>query len=271
MKDPIRFLHDPPNSAIAALLSAARDTRPPDGSRDRVLRRLGLGTAALGAAATATNAMTEGTTLATTAGLLPHASQASAGAKTFAAATLTNVSQWSTGTILKVVGASLALGGGAVVGVLAAFSEPSTSAARPSAAGAIAAVQTATAPNPSAHAEVASAQIDDERQLGRPATSAVARRLAPSTQVSAGTLAGELALLDEARRAPPARALELLATFRARYPRAAMGYEASVLRINSLEQLGRSVEAVEVARGVLRSYPKGPATPRLRLLVGDTR
>lgn len=250
MKDPIRFLHDPPNSAIAALLSAARDTRPPDGSRDRVLRRLGLGTAALGAAATATNAMTEGT-----------------------AATLTNVSQWSTGTILKIVGASLALGGGAVVGVLAAFSAPSASSESPSAAIAIAAVGTAKAPSPSAnpHAEVASAQVNDERQLERPATSAVARRLAPPAQVSAGTLAGELALLDEARRAPPARALELLATFRARYPRAAMGYEASVLRINSLEQLGRRVEAVEVARGVLRSYPKGPATPRLRLLVGDTR
>lgn len=239
MKDPIRFLDDPPSSAIASLLSAARDTRPPDGSRDRALSRLGLGTVAVGAAATAANATSE----------------------------LTHVTKWSTAAILKVVGASLALGGGAVVGVLAAFSQPSTPSARPSATSAIAAVGTAKAPKPvnSPPVRVASAPVDDERQQGRPA----ARKPQEPPQVSAGTLAGELALLDEARRAPPSHALEILATFRARYPRAAMGHEASVLRIDSLEQLGRRAEAVEVARGVLRSYPKGPATPRLRVLVED--
>lgn len=260
VKEPIRLLESSTIPAARALLTNASQLQPPPGAKESVLASLGV--AAVGTAGAAV-AVTTANTAATTTGSLSSAGLGSA-AVLKAAVVVGAVS----------VGAALLYGAftptqptappGSSAGVMGSGVpvRDKTAQRNPGATAALAA-----APLPGTPAS-ASAYSEDK---GPPVASAVkaprtsAPQLAPSATAD---LAAELALLDQARAAAPTESLRLLSVYQSRYPRGALSYEASLLRIETLVRAGRRTEAVTQARALLRAAPNGPAAPRLRKLVG---
>jgi hypothetical protein len=86
-------------------------------------------------------------------------------------------------------------------------------------------------------------------------------------------LQAELAALDAASnavaRGDAVRALALLDSYGRDFPRGSLVAEASVLRAEALERAGRHSEAVQLARGFVKRYPKSPLTERMQRIAGD--
>jgi len=90
----------------------------------------------------------------------------------------------------------------------------------------------------------------------------------PGARAVRDDLQAELRRLDEARAASPAEAVTLIQSYRRDFPRGALGYEASLVEIDALERSGQHQRAVARARLLLQRQPTGPATNRLRAIVG---
>lgn len=80
------------------------------------------------------------------------------------------------------------------------------------------------------------------------------------------TLAAEIEALDTVRAAiaagHPVEALEGVAAFHRRFPRAQLGADAEGLAIEALLAQGAREEASERAKGFIRDYPRDPHVPR---------
>ena len=117
---------------------------------------------------------------------------------------------------------------------------------------------------PSAEAAPPKASV---RSLRRPAPVAVA----PSA--STGSLRDEIALLDAARRALRAGdarlALSELDRYQTEYPRALLGQEATLLRIEALARSGNRPAAEALARQFLARQPNSPHAKRIESLLGQ--
>ncbi|MFV8751014.1 hypothetical protein ACNOYE_10755 [Nannocystaceae bacterium ST9] len=83
--------------------------------------------------------------------------------------------------------------------------------------------------------------------------------------LDADPLAAELALLEQARAdEDPDERLRLLDRHRDRFPSGALAAERDVLRITTLCELDRVVEARRAAEGFLSAHPRSPLRSRLR-------
>jgi hypothetical protein len=87
-------------------------------------------------------------------------------------------------------------------------------------------------------------------------------------------LAGELAFLDEARKAlaarDPRRALARLDAYDAAYPRGALSQEATILRIEALMAAGDTSRARELGHRFLEAHPNAVQGGRVRTLLHET-
>jgi hypothetical protein len=87
----------------------------------------------------------------------------------------------------------------------------------------------------------------------------------------ASTAAAELAILDGARSAVAGgdapRALSILDDYASRFPRGAMGPEATVLRIEALVVAGDHSAAERAARSFLQRNPQSPYARRIETLL----
>jgi hypothetical protein len=94
------------------------------------------------------------------------------------------------------------------------------------------------------------------------------------SEVPGSTAAAELAVLDEARAAmadrDPARALAILESYGARFPRGVLGPEATVLRIEALLDAGDAAAAKRAAEAFLRASPESPYTQRIESILRRT-
>jgi hypothetical protein len=88
---------------------------------------------------------------------------------------------------------------------------------------------------------------------------------------AAPNAAAELALLDQARGAihdgQPAEGLAILDAYRARFPRGAMGPEASILRVEALVRAGDRDGAKREGDAFLRASPNSPYAARIDSLL----
>jgi hypothetical protein len=95
---------------------------------------------------------------------------------------------------------------------------------------------------------------------------------APAAKQAQGSLADEVAQLQKAKLAlkggSPAQALNELGTYAQRFPKPALGAEATVLRIEALSQTGDSAHAKSLAESFLAKNPNSPYAARLRSLTG---
>jgi TolA-binding protein len=86
------------------------------------------------------------------------------------------------------------------------------------------------------------------------------------------SLADEVAQLQDAKLAlksgNPQQALAELNTYARRFPRPALGAEATVLRIEALRQMGDVARAKALAESFLAKHPSSPYAARLRSLTG---
>jgi hypothetical protein len=94
---------------------------------------------------------------------------------------------------------------------------------------------------------------------------------ANSNAREARSLAGEVALLDQARNAlvsgDPSRALLILDTYEGAQVGTTLSAEAALLRIEALVQRGDSVRAATLAQQFLRANPKSPVADRMRSII----
>ncbi len=257
MKDPARLSDGACGSTGVALLAAVRGISAPEGACDRALGNLRLGAGGLATAALVT---TQNVRAAASHSALPTASAGAASKAGVASGLL-----WKAAVTSVLLGAaSLTLGRGGTETALS----PARSAPRavlPSRdATSVPAVVPLAPPAPSTPAAPVRSRAAEPKVDSRPP-----RATAPFAHASELSLSAQLALLDEARRAAPQRALALLVTYRDQYPQGALSYEASLLRVDTLERLGRHAEALPLARMLLRTYPNGTASPRLKQLVAQ--
>ena len=95
----------------------------------------------------------------------------------------------------------------------------------------------------------------------------------PSAALEAPSLADEVASLDAARRALSSGdgpgALRALDGFQQAFPRARLGTEAHIMRIEALAASGRSSEARIAGESFLASHPDSPFAPRVRRAIGE--
>ena len=95
----------------------------------------------------------------------------------------------------------------------------------------------------------------------------------PSAASGPPSLAEEVASLDAARSALSSGdgpgALRALDVFQETFPRARLGTEAHVMRIEALAACGRSSDARAAAETFLASHPDSPFAPRVRRAIGE--
>jgi outer membrane protein assembly factor BamD (BamD/ComL family) len=84
------------------------------------------------------------------------------------------------------------------------------------------------------------------------------------------TLAQEVAVLDEARRAVAgargAEAMAVLDRYQRDFPRGRLGHEAALVRMQALIQQGNHAAAAQLAEQFLKANPNSPLAPRVRAL-----
>ncbi len=138
------------------------------------------------------------------------------------------------------------------------------------------ALASATAPASEPAPEPASAPAPAP-ELARAPAPALAAPSDPAPAAPAAaepSVRAELASLDQARAALAAgdapRALSLLDAYAAAFPRAAMGQEATVLRIEALARAGDVAAARRLGSSFLESHPGSPYAARVRSLLGAT-
>jgi hypothetical protein len=123
----------------------------------------------------------------------------------------------------------------------------------------------ASSPAPSLAEAVTSAPSGTKEAVSRSAPAEVRRR-------PVDDLAAEIRLLDTAKRqlrgGTPAEAVAALDEDRARFPKGALGQEASVLRIEALERSGQHGAARALARRFVQNYPSSTHVERVSRLVG---
>ena len=104
-----------------------------------------------------------------------------------------------------------------------------------------------------------------DKAVGRSVAADVRRR-------ATGDIAEEIRLLDTAKRqlqsGKPAEAMAVLDGYRSRFPRGALGQEATVLRIEALEKSGQHGTAQSLARRFVRNHPSSTYVVRVSRLVG---
>jgi hypothetical protein len=241
------------SDVIAALRADARRGVPPS-SRKRVLRRLGLSAATLGATVTVAT-----------------------GARAFVASLVAASST-------KVLVSTLAIGVGVGVGVHAArdLIRPQTASVptavpqaspRPSPAPAQgpSAIPAPAAPPPEADAPSReAASVDPSRRPAPHVRSSMAPPI-PTAALPPPGLAAQQALLDGARRAlvrgDGMAALTAIDAHRQRFPDTTLAEERAVLEIRALLALGRLAEARERHAAFERMFPGSLFAPSLRSLV----
>ena len=112
------------------------------------------------------------------------------------------------------------------------------------------------APSPVPPAPTAGATTGDSRAAG-----------ATSGEPPASSLAREVATLDDARRTlssgDPAGALRRLNAYSSSFPAAALGPEATLLRVQALLAAGDRAAAVELAQRFMRANPGSPHAARM--------
>src|SRR5207237_1031209 len=83
----------------------------------------------------------------------------------------------------------------------------------------------------------------------------------------------QIALIDEARSAvsrhDPAAALRAVDLYGTRYPGGAFDQEASVIRIEALDQNGNHARAASLARSFLAKHPASAHAKRLERIAGN--
>jgi hypothetical protein len=227
-----------------ALLESAADDRAGAGARAATLAALGLGSATMLGASTAT-----------------------VGATTSIAPAAKGAGVWLIVKWLSVVG----LGMGAVAaGVYAVKRAPHAQRAAPAVIGSTRPPMAAQEPvlvappaivEPPIEPAVASAAAD-----AKAAPRGNAARAEPD-------LREEIAVIDQARaalsRGDPARALSVLSGYSRDYPRGTLGPEATLLKIQAWVALGDRTRARSVGRAFLAAHPKSPLAARVRSLMGD--
>jgi hypothetical protein len=164
----------------------------------------------------------------------------------------------------------LALGAGAAA-VLSSRSTPRTSGAPeeitrgPQASDAERVVEPAPSSRPASAEPAAPAPSDTSKAVGRSAPGEVRRR-------ATADIAAEIGLLDTAKRqlqsGKPADAMTVLDDYRSRFPKGALGQEATVLRIEALEKNGQHGTAQALARRFVRHHPSSTYVTRVSRLVG---
>ncbi len=95
-----------------------------------------------------------------------------------------------------------------------------------------------------------------------------AARTADPEPVESRELAREVAAVDAARRADPARRLVLLERYRADFSTPRLGPEAAYLRMQAHLELGQRDAAAAVARQILGAWPRSPQAARARDVAG---
>ncbi|XXX74448.1 hypothetical protein WMF30_43055 [Sorangium sp. So ce134] len=255
-----------------ALLRSWKHESPPASARARALAIAGL--AAGASAAPPASAAPAPETSAAPSAPAPKA----AGGK------LLSLAKWGLGT---------AIGAGLIGAGLALLRPPAPpSAAVPSSAPAITLAPPAAGEPPPASAEaVTPAPIPDEpapraplplqaSSLPRPAPSPVAspprsKSAAPRAHSAAvapaDTLGAQVAMIDHARNTlaagDAAGCLSELDAHDRKFPRSAMGEEATVLRIEALIRLGDRARAAELGQRFLASRPTSPHASGVRALL----
>ena len=145
-----------------------------------------------------------------------------------------------------------------VVGVRMSAPKPAARPAdRPAPAVVTARVEAQPDETPAAMPAAADKRTEKARRHGQPAAPAV----------PAADLRDQIALIDAARSAVKSgatdRALTLLRRYDSSFPGGAFRPEALALRIETLDQAGRSAEARALARDFLARYPQSPVADRV--------
>ena len=257
MTTPVRILHEEGHDLARALLRADADDRPPQGSAERVLAALGVGTAT-GLAAGASIGVSSTT---------PRYLQV-LGTKWF----------WAGG-----FGVAIAAGG--VLATLARSpaprTEPVVSIPVPSTSATSGVAVDVPAPAVAREPSITAVEADPRAPTSAP-TGKVARaprkvdgaeslsRNAPPDD--AEILRAEIASMDDVRaalaRGDGARALTLLDDHDRKFPSGHLAPEAFVTRIDALVRTGNLATARALADNYLARHPTSPHAGRIRKLVG---
>jgi hypothetical protein len=246
--DPKRLLDSSANDREVRLLASALDEPPPDGLLDRALAAAGaagpVGVSGSGAAAGAA----KGAALSTGGGML-----GAIGVGALAGLLAVSVADYTTGFLGKPAPARTA---------------PAAQTAAPKEMPALLPRAPASA---GVHLELPEEGRRAEAGLDRALPLVKGSPPAPSGPrlplSSPSNLAGEIALLDEARsalrRGEPARALLALERHAREFPGAQLADEAAVLRVEALEKRGDRAAAAVEARRFLSARPDSPHAERI--------
>ncbi|WP_437952938.1 hypothetical protein WME98_21125 [Sorangium sp. So ce296] len=272
MTDPKRLGEEETTEFERALLRSWKRESPPASARARALAIAGLAV---------------GTSAAPGAPAAPGASAAPA--PKAAAGKLLSLAKWSLGAAIGVglVGAGVALLRPSAPSSAAATSSEPPAVSAPPTAGEPPAVSAppvapAPAPAPSEPATRAPIPVQASAPPGpapaaaasppRPKSAAPRSRSAPVA--STDTLGEQVAMIDRARDAlgagDAAGCLSALDAYDRRFPRSAMGEEATVLRIEALIRLGDRARAADLGQRFLASRPTSPHAAGVRALLGAT-
>jgi hypothetical protein len=245
MKEPSRLREENASALERALLEAGVAYRSPPSARAKTLGALGL---------------------AGSATLISGATQA---APVSAIAKLTWTKLLATVSLVGVVAA-------VPVGYYAGHRRLIGSHAVAAQAAPLAPAQAVETPNPAIGPGGGPALVPSAVVVSPPAHSHLGARLAHARSEagpSSVTLAHELSSIDAARsrlaRGDAEGALSQLDAYARGYPRGRLELEAEVLRIDALDQSGRTVAARERAEAFLRRHPHSVLAARVRARLGD--
>jgi hypothetical protein len=270
MSEPRRLLEDGESEFERSLLRSAKHDAPSPALRHKTLVAFGLGTGVASAAATATataTAMATATAATATAARLALLKWIGfgvmSGVLTVAAVAVTHSS--SAPPVRASAGALLAPVEAPVKGAAPVSAEAPT-------------LDPAKLPAPSSEARApelgvppvaveASRSVEPDKRSDGP-------RPAASVEPPRSTLADELATLDVAREAIAAgdasRAFQALDRHDRAFPRALLGPEATVLRVEAMVLRGDRTGAASLGTAFLAAHPRSPHASRIRSLIGAT-
>ncbi|WP_437757021.1 hypothetical protein [Sorangium sp. So ce1389] len=189
------------------------------------------------------------------------------------------IAKWSLGTAIGVglLGAGVALlRPPAPPSVAAPSGEPLAASAPPIAPAPIAPAPTPSgpAPTPSGPVTIALPGPAPAAVASPPRSTSSAPRARSAPVAPADALREQVAIIDRARDAlgagDAAGCLSELDAYDRRFPRSAMGEEATVLRIEALIRLGDRARAADLGQRFLASRPTSPHAAGVRALLGAT-
>ncbi|MGK3990129.1 hypothetical protein WME99_44205 [Sorangium sp. So ce136] len=189
------------------------------------------------------------------------------------------IAKWSLGTAIGVglLGAGVALLRPPAPPAAAPSSEPPAASALPVAPAPVAPAPTPSGPVTSAPLPLQTSALPGPppAAVASPPRSTTAASRARSAPVApADALREQVALIDRARDAlgagDAAGCLSELDAYDRRFPRSAMGEEATVLRIEALIRLGARARAADLGRRFLASRPTSPHAAGVRALLDAT-